>query len=96
MLVLLTDGFMVLVLFRLRARSAAAPFRVPWYPLLPSVFLGVYVLLFVATALEQPMLVGLTGIALALTYLVGVAATGERKGGPGGPPSTSRGNGGPL
>jgi APA family basic amino acid/polyamine antiporter len=74
-LVLLTDGSMVLVLFRLRARDAAAPFRVPWYPLLPALFLGVYVLLLVVTARGQPLLVGLTVLALAVAYLLGVALT---------------------
>jgi APA family basic amino acid/polyamine antiporter len=78
-LVLLTDGFMVVVLFRLRARGGPAPFRVPGYPLLPSVFLGVYVLLFAVAAREQPLLVGLTLAVLGVLYLVAVAMPRGRR-----------------
>jgi APA family basic amino acid/polyamine antiporter len=74
-LVLLTDGFMVLVLFRLRARDARAPFRVPWYPLPPALFLAVYAAIFAVTAREQPLLVGVTVAALVVTYLIGTAVT---------------------
>ena len=77
MLVLLTDGFMVIVLFRLRARQAPAPFTVPWHPLLPSAFLGVYTLLFVVAARDQPALAGLTVGALVLTYAL--AAVVDRR-----------------
>ena len=52
--ILVTDGFMVVVLFRLRARRPAAPFRVPLYPVLPLLFLGVYVLLLVGALIQQP------------------------------------------
>src|SRR5262249_20773352 len=45
--ILVTDGFMVVVLFRLRARQRKAPFHVPFYPLVPLLFLGTYVLLLV-------------------------------------------------
>jgi APA family basic amino acid/polyamine antiporter len=72
LLVLLLDGFMVAVLFRLRARAAPAGFAVPWYPLLPSVFLGVYALLLVLAVRAQPALAAVTAAALAATYLVGV------------------------
>jgi len=74
MLVLLTDGFMVLVLFRLRRRRPAAPFRVPLYPFLPSLFLGIYALLFVVSARAQPLLAGVTVALLGLTYLAGAMA----------------------
>jgi APA family basic amino acid/polyamine antiporter len=67
-LVLVTDGFMVLVLFRLRAREPAAPFRVPLYPLLPGVFLAVYAVLLVGALWQQPL-----QTALALGILLGVA-----------------------
>ena len=73
-LVLLTDGFMVVVLFRLRARGPRGRFRVPGYPVVPLVFLAVYGALFAATAREQPRLVALTLVALALTYLLGTVA----------------------
>lgn len=76
-LVLLTDGFMVVVLFRLRARGPRGRFRVPGYPAVPLVFLGVYAALFAATAREQPRLVALTLAALAVTYLLGAATAGR-------------------
>jgi amino acid transporter len=66
--VLVTDGFMVLVLFRLRSRDSRAPFQVPFYPVVPLVFLGVYGLLFVAAILQQPMLSAAAVGALAATY----------------------------
>jgi basic amino acid/polyamine antiporter, APA family len=48
-LILLIDGFTVLALFRLRARQPAAPFKVPFYPVAPGLFVAVYAALFVAT-----------------------------------------------
>jgi APA family basic amino acid/polyamine antiporter len=69
--VLVIDGFMVLVLFRLRRQSAAAPFRVPLYPAVPVLFLGIYAALFLAAATRQP---GVAAIALAVfaaTYGLG-------------------------
>jgi basic amino acid/polyamine antiporter, APA family len=77
-LVLLTDGFMVIVLFRLRARASAAPFQVPGYPLLPAVFLGVYAVLLLVAARAQPLLVGLTVAALAVLYLLAAGITSRR------------------
>jgi APA family basic amino acid/polyamine antiporter len=75
LLVLLTDGLMVPVLFRLRRANPAAPFRVPGHPLLPLVFLGVYAILFAVAARDQPRLVAVTLATLGLTYLAGAAAT---------------------
>ena len=66
--ILVTDGFMVLVLFRLRGREPRAPFRVPLYPAVPLAFLGVYTLLFVAAILQQPGLSAAAVGALAATY----------------------------
>ena len=60
--ILVTDGFMVVVLFRLRSGRPAAPFRVPLYPLVPLLFLGTYVLLLVGALIQQP---GITLAALA-------------------------------
>jgi APA family basic amino acid/polyamine antiporter len=74
LLVLLTDGFMVLVLFRLRRRQEAAPFRVPLYPVLPAVFLGLYAVLFVVATRAQPILAGVTLGILALAWAVGAIA----------------------
>src|SRR6185503_5477274 len=70
-LVLVTDGFMVLVLFRLRARDPAAPFRVPLYPLLPGVFLAVYGVLLVGALWQQPVQ---TTLALGILLGVGLVA----------------------
>ncbi|HMK73338.1 MAG TPA: hypothetical protein VK454_08355, partial [Myxococcaceae bacterium] len=66
--ILVTDGFMVVVLFKLRAARPAAPFRVPLYPLLPLVFLGTYLLLLVGALVQQP---AITLAALAALALVG-------------------------
>jgi hypothetical protein len=72
--VLLTDGFMVLVLFRLRRRQPEAPFRVPLYPLLPSLFLALYAALYVVAARAQPVLAAVTLGLLALAYAIGALA----------------------
>ncbi len=66
--VLVSDGFMVLVLLRLRSREPRAPFRVPFHPILPLVFLGGYALLFVAAVAQQPMLSAAAVATLAVTY----------------------------
>lgn len=71
--ILVTDGFMVLVLFRLRARKPEAPFRVPLYPVTPLLFLGTYLVLFVGAALQQPLVTAIALAALALAYAVGRA-----------------------
>lgn len=71
--VLVIDGFMVPVLFRLRRRGPEAPFRVPLYPALPLAFLGVYAALFLAAATQQP---GVTAVAvgvLGATWALGRA-----------------------
>jgi APA family basic amino acid/polyamine antiporter len=77
--ILVTDGFMVLVLFKLRKAESAAPFRVPLYPVLPLVFLAAYALLFLAAVLQQPLVSGAAVAALVLTYasfrLLGPAST---------------------
>jgi APA family basic amino acid/polyamine antiporter len=52
--VFLIDGFSVAALFRLRARQPDAPFRAPFYPYLPALFIAVYAVLFVGAALAQP------------------------------------------
>ena len=70
-LVLATDGFMVLALLRLRARSPRAPFRVPLYPGLPLVFLAVYVLLLLGALWQQP---GRTLVSLAVLGVIGLVA----------------------
>jgi APA family basic amino acid/polyamine antiporter len=69
--ILVTDGFMVLVLFRLRTGQPAAPFRVPLYPLVPLLFLGTYVLLLVGALIQQP---GITLAALGALALVSLVS----------------------
>jgi APA family basic amino acid/polyamine antiporter len=68
LLILVTDGFMVIVLFRLRRRSPDAPFRMPLYPWLAWLFLGIYALLLVAGVVDQPVLACITGATLAAAY----------------------------
>lgn len=73
--ILLTDGFMVLVLFRLRSRTPHAAFTVPGYPVVPLIFLATYALVLIGTALRQP---GVTAAALgtlAAAYALGRAIT---------------------
>lgn len=72
--VLLIDGYMVLVLFRLRAGGDKPPFQVPLYPGLPLVFLGVYALLFLGMAIEQPRLALVTLLSLGGVYVLGRSA----------------------
>jgi APA family basic amino acid/polyamine antiporter len=66
--VLVTDGFMVLVLFRLRARAPQAPFRVPLYPAVPLVFLATYAALFMAAVLQQPAVSAVAVGSLVAAY----------------------------
>ena len=67
-LVLVVDGAMVFALVRLRREQPDAPFLVPFYPLVPLLFVGVYAALFVGTALEQPALATLTIGLLVAVY----------------------------
>jgi len=53
-LILVTDGFMVLVLFRLRRQGGPSAFHVPFYPALPLAFLLTYAALFVGAVVQQP------------------------------------------
>jgi len=69
--ILVTDGFMVVVLFRLRGRRPVAPFHVPLYPAVPLLFLGTYVVLLVGALIQQP---GITFAALAAMALVGLVS----------------------
>lgn len=73
LLILVTDGFMVIVLFRLRRREPNAPFRMPLYPWLPSLFLTIYFLLLVAGVVDQPVLACVAAAALAAAYGIGRA-----------------------
>jgi len=72
-LVLAVDGLTALALFRLRAVQPDAPFKVPWYPVTPIAFIGLYVLLLVAAVLTSP---GSTGVAAAVLAAAYVASYG--------------------
>ncbi len=67
-LILVIDGVSVAALFRLRARTPEAPFRVPFYPAVPVVFIVVYGALFVGTAWAQPGLALTAGAVLVGTW----------------------------
>jgi len=69
--ILVTDGFMVVVLFKLRAARPIAPFRVPLYPVTPLLFLCIYLLLLVGALIQQP---AITLAALGTLALVGLAS----------------------
>jgi APA family basic amino acid/polyamine antiporter len=78
--ILVTDGFMVVVLFKLRAGRPAAPFRVPFYPLVPLLFLGTYALLLVGALIQQPAITVAALGALALVWLVSLWLVEEGEG----------------
>jgi basic amino acid/polyamine antiporter, APA family len=77
--VLVTDGFMVLVLLRLRARKSDAPFRMPGYPVTPLLFLAIYGVLFLTAAVQQPgvtaVALGTMAVAYALAWTVRASRT---------------------
>jgi len=66
-MILVIDSWTILALFPLRKREPSAPFRVPGFPYVPLVFVGVYAVLFVGSAKAQPIvtLVALAVIAVA-------------------------------
>jgi len=74
-LILLIDGFVVAALFRLRARTPEAPFRVAFFPALPVLFLLIYAALFVGSALAQPLVVVKAAALLGAAYGVSRVAT---------------------
>src|SRR5216117_2472023 len=76
--VLVIDGLTVAALFPLRAREPRAPFSVPGYPAVPVLFIGVYLVLFVWTAVGQSQSVLVTLAVLAVAYgLSWVARSGQ-------------------
>jgi len=78
LLILLIDGFMMIVLFRLRSGEPASPFGVPLYPWLPSLFLAVYALCFAAGAVDSPPLAGIALATVGAAY--GLARATVRSG----------------
>jgi len=78
--ILVTDGFMVVVLFKLRAARPTAPFQVPLYPVVPLLFLGVYLLLLVGAMIQQPAITLGTLGALAGVGVLSWLLVDERAG----------------
>lgn len=69
-LILMVDGLTAASLFVLRARQPDAPFRVPLYPLVPALFILVYLALLVGTALATARIVAIGIAVLSATWLV--------------------------
>jgi len=67
-LVLILDSVTIAALFPLRRREPGAPFRVPLYPVLPALFILVYLALLVGTAMAQPWLVVIAVTVLAAAW----------------------------
>jgi amino acid transporter len=67
-LVLILDSVTIAALFPLRRREPDAPFRVPLYPMLPALFILVYLALLVGTATAQPWLVVIAVTVLAAAW----------------------------
>jgi len=81
-LVLTLDSVTIAALFPLRARQPDAPFRVPLYPIVPVLFVLVYLALLVGTAMTQPGLVAIAcGVLVAAWGLswIPVGTTGGRR-----------------
>ncbi len=73
-LVLMLDSVTIAALFPLRARQPDAPFRVPLYPIVPVLFVLVYLALLVGTAMTQPGLVAIAcGVLVAAWGLSWIA-----------------------
>ncbi|MGE5802252.1 MAG: APC family permease [Gemmatimonadota bacterium] len=72
-LILMIDGLTAASLFVLRARQPDAPFRVPLYPLVPALFILVYLALLVGTALATARIVAIGIAVLGATWLVSLS-----------------------
>lgn len=72
-LILVVDSIAVLALVALRRKTPEAPFRSPFFPVLPLGFVAIYGALFVGTALAQPRVVvisvGVLGAGYALSWM---------------------------
>ena len=82
-LILLIDGLTVASLFTLRARRSDAPFLTPLYPLVPVLFIAVYLALLFGTVLSQPQVVVKALAVLVIVWglswsAVSPAGTGSR------------------
>jgi amino acid transporter len=66
-MILVIDSWTILALFPLRKREPLAPFRVPGFPVVPIVFVGVYAALFVGSLRAQ---VSVTALAVGVIVAV--------------------------
>jgi APA family basic amino acid/polyamine antiporter len=66
-MILVIDSWTILALFPLRKREPMAPFRVPAFPVVPIVFVGVYAVLFVGSLRAQA---GVTVLAVGVIVAV--------------------------
>ncbi|HXI33549.1 MAG TPA: APC family permease, partial [Gemmatimonadales bacterium] len=66
-MILVIDSWTILALFPLRKKEPMAPFRVPAFPVVPIVFVGVYAVLFFGSLRAQP------GVTLSALGVIGVA-----------------------
>ncbi len=69
-MILVIDSWTILALFPLRKRQPAAPFRVPGFPIVPIVFVGVYAVLFVGSFKAQPMVTLVALAVIAVAYVL--------------------------
>ena len=71
-LILVVDSIAVLALVVLRRKTPDAPFRAPFFPVLPLGFVAIYAALFVGTVIAQPRVVvislGVLGVAYVLSW----------------------------
>jgi APA family basic amino acid/polyamine antiporter len=74
-LILVVDSIAVLALVVLRRKAPDAPFRAPFFPVLPLGFVAVYCALFVGTVLAQPKVVLISGGVLGLAYTLSWLST---------------------
>jgi amino acid transporter len=67
-LVLITDGLAAIALMRLRRLQPSSRRLVPFYPLVPLVFIAVYLALFAGAAIDAPFAALISGGILVITW----------------------------
>jgi len=81
-MILVIDSWTILALFPLRKREPLAPFRVPGFPVVPIVFVGVYAALFVGSLRAQVSVtawaVGVIVAVYGASWLIVPQGTGRR------------------
>jgi len=69
-MILVIDSWTILALFPLRKKEPMAPFRVPGFPVVPVLFVGVYAVLFVGSFKAQPMVTLVALAVIAVAYVL--------------------------